>query len=226
MKSHKKLENPIWNSLSETHKQYALDFGNIKFYHPDYSPFGALQHDTNDVEAITEYSKLLGNFLIVGHKPKLPSNVVLKSELIGLQMILEQNIELNIKESIRKLNESHLHEVIQLVKLVYPEYFKKKTFFMGNYYGIFINQKLVAITGERMQMDDYIEVSAVITHPEHTGKGYAKQLIKHTVDHIFNRNKIPILHVAESNVGPINLYKTLGFITRRKMSFWNISRNL
>jgi len=226
MKNHKKLDNPVWNSLSEIQKDYALDFGNIKFYHPDYAPFGALQHETNDVEAIVEYSKLIENFLIVGNKPKLPSSTVLKSELIGLQMILEQDIELDIKETIIKLDASHLEEVIKLVKLVYPEYFKKRTFFMGNYYGIFKNNDLVAITGERMQMDEYIEVSAVVTHPEHTGNGYAKQLIKHTVDHILNQGKTPILHVAESNLGPVQLYKTLGFKIRSKMSFWNISKSL
>jgi len=224
MKNHKKLDNPVWNSLSETQKDYDLDFGNIKFYHPDYAPFGALEHDTNDIEAITVYSKLIEDFLIVGKKPQLPLGVYLKSELVGLQMILEQNIQLDINETIVKLNKSHLSEVLKLVHLVYPEYFKNKTFFMGNYYGIFKNQKLVAITGERMQMDDFIEVSAVITHPDHTRKGYSKQLITHTVNSIFSQAKIPFLHVAETNVNPIKLYEALGFKTRRKMSFWNISR--
>lgn len=224
MKSIEKLDNPVWYSLSETQKHHALDFGNIKFYNPEYAPFGALENDTNDIEAISKYSKFIDAFLIVGKKPQLPSDAYLKSELVGLQMILEQNIQLDIKETIVKLNQSHLNEVLRLVHLVYPEYFKNRTFFMGNYYGIFKNQKLVAITGERMQMDDFIEVSAVITHPDHTRKGYSKQLITHTVNSIFSQGKIPFLHVAESNVGPIKLYEILGFKTRRKMSFWNISR--
>jgi predicted GNAT family acetyltransferase len=73
-----------------------------------------------------------------------------------------------------------------------------------------------------MQMEDYIEVSAVITHPDHTGKGYAKQLVTHTVNAIFEQNKIPFLHVSESNVGAIRLYEKLGFQTRTKISVWNI----
>jgi predicted GNAT family acetyltransferase len=40
-------------------------------------------------------------------------------------------------------------------------------------------------------MNDLIEVSAVVTHPNHTGKGYAKQLVVHTVNEIFKQNKIP-----------------------------------
>jgi predicted GNAT family acetyltransferase len=75
-----------------------------------------------------------------------------------------------------------------------------------------------------MQMEDYIEVSAVITHPDHTGKGYAKQLVTHTVNAVFEQNKTPFLHVSESNVGAIKLYKKLGFQTRTKISIWNIAQ--
>jgi len=45
------------------------------------------------------------------------------------------------------------------------------------------------------------------------------------VNNIFNENKTPYLHVVESNIGAIGLYEKLGFVTRRKMSFWNISKN-
>ncbi|MEZ4957421.1 MAG: GNAT family N-acetyltransferase [Saprospiraceae bacterium] len=71
-------------------------------------------------------------------------------------------------------------------------------------------------------MEKFTEVSAVVTHPEHTGKGYAKQLIKHATDQIFKENKIPYLHVAESNIGAIKLYESWGFSERRKISFWNL----
>ena len=72
-----------------------------------------------------------------------------------------------------------------------------------------------------MKMNRYTEVSAVVTHPKHTGKGYVKQLIKRTTNQIFDENKIPYLPMAESNIGAIKLYEKLGFVTRRKISFWN-----
>ena len=137
-------------------------------------------------------------------------------------MIIHDRIEGNIEDQIVKLEEEHLDDLLELVKIVYPEYFKKKTAELGNYYGIYKNNQLVAVTGERMQMDEYTEVSAVITHPEHTGKGYAKQLVTHTANAIFAKNKTPFLHVAESNVGAIKLYEKLGFQTRAKISVWNI----
>ena len=77
-----------------------------------------------------------------------------------------------------------------------------------------------------MKMDNFTELSAIITHPEHTGKGYAKQLIAYASKKIFSENKTPYLHVAEDNTGAIKLYEKLGFSTRRKISFWNISTSV
>jgi predicted GNAT family acetyltransferase len=73
-----------------------------------------------------------------------------------------------------------------------------------------------------MKMNSYTEVSTVVTHPEHTNKGYAKQLITYTSNKIFRDNKIPYLHVANNNAHAIKLYEKLGFQTRRKISFWNL----
>lgn len=109
--------------------------------------------------------------------------------------------------------------------LVQPGYFMKNTSDLGNYHGIYKDEKLIAVTGERMKMNKYTEVSAVVTHPEYTGKGYAKQLITHTSNQIFSENKIPYLHVADTNIGAIRLYEKLGFRTRRKISFWNFAMN-
>jgi hypothetical protein len=67
----------------------------------------------------------------------------------------------SIIDTIIKLEESH-REDLGLVKIVYPAYFKSKTATLGNYYGIYKDNQLVAVTGERMQMNDFIEVSAVI----------------------------------------------------------------
>lgn len=217
-----KLDNPVWYSVSETHKSFGIDFGTTKFYHPDYCPFGGFVTADAIENSITEYAKLANNFFIIGQKPIVPDNLKLNNELICLQMIIHDKIELHFEDQIVKLKEEHLDDLLGLVKIVYPEYFKKKTAELGNYYGIYKNNQLVAITGERMQMNEYIEVSAVITHPEHTGKGYAKQLAAHTVNTIFEQNKTPFLHVAESNIGAVKLYENLGFHTRTKIGVWNI----
>jgi predicted GNAT family acetyltransferase len=90
---------------------------------------------------------------------------------------------------------------------------------MGTYFGIYSNKRLVAASGERVEMNSYSEVSAVVTHPNYRKRGYAKQLLKQTTDKIFSDNKIPILHVDENNIYAIQMYQQLGFITRRKTGF-------
>ena len=218
----KKLDNPVWFSLSETHQNFAVDYGSVKFYHPDYCPFGGFEKGNAIANSIDEYSAMVDSFFIVGEKPELSNLLKLNKELVCLQMIVCNPIDIAINDPIVKLTDEHIDALYELVNLVQPGYFKKKTALLGNYYGIFKNEELVSVTGERIQMNDFIEVSAVVTHPNHTGKGYAKQLVTHTVNEIFKQNKIPYLHVIEDNIGAIQLYEKLGFTIRRKISFWNI----
>ncbi|MBA3679757.1 MAG: GNAT family N-acetyltransferase [Bacteroidetes bacterium] len=217
-----KLDNPVWFSLAETHREFAIEHKNIKFYHPDFCPFGAFSDNEFIAEAIDKYSELVEDFYSVGEKPIFNSLIKIKKELICNQMILEKPILIEIKEEIITLNNEHVQDLFNLVNFVQPGYFKSKTSELGSYYGIYKNGRLIAVTGERMKMNSYTEVSAVVTHPEYTGKGFARQLIAHTTNKIFAQNKIPYLHVAESNVGAIKLYEKLGLNRRRKISFWNL----
>jgi ribosomal protein S18 acetylase RimI-like enzyme len=223
-KGSNKLDNPVWHSLSESHKEYAIAYNDILFYDPEYCPFGAALNTKKSSNAIAHYFKLASNFFIVGEKPEIPAHLKIENELVCLQMIIWEPINIPISDTIIKLEESQREDLLGLVKIVYPEYFKSKTATLGNYYGIYKDNQLVAVTGERMQMNDFIEVSAVITHPNYLGKGYAKQLVAHTADAILNQNKTAFLHVYEKNFGAIKLYEKLGFETRRKISFWNITK--
>ena len=225
MKMYEKLDNPVWHSLSETHKDLSIDYHNIKFYQPAYCPFGGFIDNNNVASRIDEYSKLINNLFVVGEKPFFSNKLFLKKELICVQMVLEKKTEAGIEEDLIKLDNAFSGALSSLVNEVQPGYFKEKTNLMGDYFGIVKDGKLVAVTGERMKMKNFTEVSAVVTHPFYTGKGYASQLVGHTVNKIFDENKIPYLHVAETNLGAIRLYEKLGFTTRRKISFWNLQVN-
>ncbi|MCW3091931.1 MAG: Acetyltransferase [Ferruginibacter sp.] len=220
----KKLDNPVWFSLSETHRNFSIDYNHIKFYHPDYCPFGGFEKVKSIAKPLDEYSASVDNFFIVGEKPGLSNQLVLRKESVCLQMIITHRIEIEIKDRIIKLTSDHTDSLFQLINLVQPGYFRRKTALLGNYFGIFKNDELIAVTGERMKMDGFVEVSAIVTHPSQTGQGYAKQLIAHTVNNIFDQNVKPYLHVVEDNYGAIQLYEKLGFTTRRKISFWNIQK--
>ena len=218
-----KLDNPAWYSLTETHQAFAIEYPGIKFYLPAYCPFGGFINAEDALSGIDKYSSLSANFYVIGDRPSINTNLKLRKELVCDQMVLDMPCKIEIKETIIELQANQGNDLFELVNSVQPGYFKEQTSQLGSYFGIYKNGQLIAVAGERLKMNSYTEVSAVVTHPEHTGKGYAKQLIAHTTNKIFGENKTPYLHVAENNRGAIALYQQLGFVTRRKISFWNLS---
>lgn len=225
MNSHK-LDNPAWYSLTETHQDFAVDYGSIKFYKPAYCPFGGAINDHVISANIAEYASIVDQFFVIGNKPYINEKIKIVGELVCDQMILDKKIVIQSTENIVELDtDEQRNQLFKLINLVQPGYFKEKTADIGTYYGIYKDEQLIAVAGERMKMYDYTELSAIVTHPDHTGRGYASQLISHASNMIFNDSKIPYLHVATHNANAIRLYEKLGFVTRRKLSFWKMSSN-
>jgi GNAT superfamily N-acetyltransferase len=220
-----KLDNPVWFSLSETHQAFSIGGGNIRFYRPDCCPFGGVVHDEDIAGTIDAYSHKAVEFFIVGDRPRLPATVILKTELVCDQMVLYRGISIQSPVKVVNLREEHRDVLFRLVNSVQPGYFMQQTFLLGRYYGIFADGRLVAVSGERMKMNGYTEVSAVVTLPGYTGKGYASSLVAHTVNEITREGRVPYLHVASGNKRAISLYEKLGFQFRRKISFWNLKRS-
>lgn len=218
-----KLDNPVYHSLNEFHQKFCLNFGGTKFYTPEVAAFGGSASISKENE-IAEYAKRCDDFLIFGAKPDLGNIKTEFSQLVCDQYILEDKIELDFNEEILQLHEEHNEELFLFIQKFYPYYFKKRTSELGRYFGIFKDGKLVAVTGERMQMNDMSEVSAVITDIDYLGKGYAKQLVAFVSGKIFEDNKTPFLHVAESNLGAKKLYEKLGFQLRGKINLWGIKK--
>ncbi|MFC5044346.1 GNAT family N-acetyltransferase [Aquimarina hainanensis] len=217
------LDNPVWYSLQQTHHELGVFYKDIAFYHPDFCPFGGVFKPSEMITALSEYSKHTTDFYVVGTSPSCPPHLTVCKELICNQMVLDSPIPIIHTHTTTALGTEHHQDLFDLVNTVQPGYFKKYTCRMGQYYGIYIDNILVAVTGERMKMNQFTEVSAVVTHPDHTGNGYAKQLVAKTANAIFAQNKIPYLHVASTNIGAIRLYEKLGFRTRRQISFWQLS---
>ncbi len=220
-----KLDNPVWYSLEETHKSFSIDMGNSRFYHPDFCPFGGFMNDEDLADQIDRYAALAPNFYIVGQSPLYHPSLRLHRELVCDQMLPESPITTERNEGIVPLGPANRDDLFHLVNLAQPGFFRTRTAELGAYFGIYENGQLIAATGERMKMNAYTEVSAVVTHPDHTGKGYAKKLVAYTINNIFKENKIPYLHVTDTNARAIHVYEQLGFKTRRKMRFWHLVKN-
>lgn len=220
---YEKLDNPVYHSLTEYHHEFCLHFGDSTFYNPEVASFGGALKSISEKQVL-EYGKLCDDFLIFGAKPDLGNKTTELSQLVCDQYVLETQIKIDLQEDILLLGEKDHEELLAFVKKFYPYYFKNRTPELGRYFGIFKEDKLVAVTGERMQMDDMTEVSAVITDIDHLGKGYAQQLVAFVSQKIFEDGKTPFLHVAENNIGAKKLYEKLGFAHRGKINLWGIKR--
>jgi ribosomal protein S18 acetylase RimI-like enzyme len=105
-------------------------------------------------------------------------------------------------------------EMVELTALTKPGPFGSRTHELGCYVGIRDRGRLVAMAGERLKVPGYTEVSAVCTHPDYLGKGFAGILMLETMKRIRERGEKPFLHVRQDNTRAIQLYERLGFRTR------------
>lgn len=124
-----------------------------------------------------------------------------------------RSTEVNM-DAIIKLSVSDAGELSQLVNLVQPGFFKEKTSSLGDYYGIKKDGKLVAAAGERFNLKGFKELSAVCTHPDHTGNGYAQHLLNVLCNKNLAQKNTPFLHVVDTNIRAIQIYEHLDFETR------------
>lgn len=85
---------------------------------------------------------------------------------------------------------------------------------LGDFRGIFGGEELVAMAGERLRLDGYIEVATVCTHPAYRGRGYARAVAWAIAQGIAKSGSVPFLGVDDDNIPAIRLYEQLGFAHR------------
>ena len=94
---------------------------------------------------------------------------------------------------------------------------------MGRYCGIRASDgRLVAIAGERLRSTECTEISAVCTHPEFRGRGYARDLTTFLAAQILAAGKTPFLHVKSENGAKV-VYQKIGFRLRAEICLTVIS---
>ncbi len=221
------LQNPVFNALLSGDRQ--LSFGNekIKYFDEQVSPFAGFDHDYkngfNDL-----HDKLLPGREILYATPyliALPPGWELLHEIKGLQFVYQGVNEIKTESlNIHPLSAEHTEQMINLAALTKPGPFAQRTIEFGSYFGIFDDQTLVAMTGQRLHVKNFTEISAVCTHPGHLGKGYAFALLQHQLKLILRLKQQPFLHVRDDNKRAIALYERLGFSISRSMNFYFMKR--
>ena len=221
------LDNPVWNALISGNLSLADGNGEIRFFTKDVSPFVGLKSNSSLNfrhlhDSVTHQDPVI---LISNQKINIPDvwNVLYCIE--GFQMVYEQ-LELSNKATIAiiPLQKKHVPQMLALTKLTNPGPFAERTIDFGHYYGVFEEKELVAMAGQRLHVFGYAEISAVCTHPDHLGKGYARQLLKYQIQRIQATSGIPFLHVRSDNERAIKVYESLGFSTRTNVYFYVLKK--
>ncbi|MDT4871879.1 FR47-like protein [compost metagenome] len=124
----------------------------------------------------------------------------------------------------RPIGPEHLDQVLALAELTRPGPFGPRTIELGEYFGLFDGERLMAMAGERSFAETLREVSGVCTHPDFQGRGLARRLMLKLIARQLARGETPFLHVMSANTGALGLYQRMGFRTHREVVVRVIAR--
>jgi ribosomal protein S18 acetylase RimI-like enzyme len=219
------LDNPIWESLASRHRPLALRDGDAARYPPDVAPFLGVPVDGVDAAIALESLVPRGDtVLLLGQAPAEAEGWRMQQLALLAQMVCSAPIPEAGGPDLIELTEVHRADVLALTALVYPHYFRPRTVELGRYFGIYQEGRLAAMIGERMGMDRYTEISAVCTHPDFNGRGYARHLLTWLSNDVLRRGLTPFLHVSHDNRRAKELYAQNGYLLRRDIPFWSLRR--
>ncbi|HET6181770.1 MAG TPA: GNAT family N-acetyltransferase [Candidatus Sulfotelmatobacter sp.] len=214
------LENVIWHALTTRQTQFAEGGDGARRFVPEVGPLGAFcepgPQGYASLADVVGTSGSVGLFLDEPYAERPGWSFVVGAPL--LQMICDNGGAKGggtQAAEIVELGPQDSPEMIELTTLTKPGPFGPRTHELGAYVGIREDGKLVAMAGERLKVPGHTEVSAVCTHSEHTGKGYAGILMTEVMRRIRLRGETPFLHVRGDNVRAIAIYKRLGFRERK-----------
>jgi len=216
------LDNATWQALSTRQSHFNRGNEVVKYFPEEVAPFLALEHwDEKEKKAMLECMPAGREFFVLIARPvSLPEEVEIIRTVPVIQMVCEKLIPGTPRDiQTQPLTPEHVPQMIELTRLTRPGPFTERTIEFGNYFGVFEDGKLVAMTGERLKVNGYTEVSAICTHPAHLGKGYASHLLTQAARRIFDSGHMPFLHVLADNTGAVELYRKKGFYTRADVYF-------
>lgn len=221
----KELDNPFWSSLRSRHRALARSQGDAARYPAEFAPFLGVANAQADVaDALESLIDPGESVYLLGMAPTLPDGWRIEAYGPLAQMICTTPMPVVDGPEVTELSEAHRADVLALTALVYPHYFRPRTMELGRYFGIYQGGRLAAIIGERLGMDAYQEISAVCTHPDFNGRGYARRLLALLSNDNLERGRLPFLHVSHQNQRAKLLYEQAGYRLRRDIEFWSLSR--
>jgi ribosomal protein S18 acetylase RimI-like enzyme len=220
------LDHITWHALTGPHARFATGTDDARRYAPGFSPIvGFANAGRPNFAALVEYCEPGEHFYCDGWSGAAPTDWHVDTESTMFKMLWDGAMPANDEapEAVR-LGPEHVSQALELAALTHPGPFGPRTIELGEYFGCFEGQGLVAMAGERMRAGPLREISGVCTHPDFQGRGFARRLMIKLIRRQMQRNEIPFLHVMRDNDRAHGLYERMGFRDYRESVIRVVSR--
>lgn len=207
------LDNIAWHTLSGEHARFSAGTGTARRYAEGFSPIvGFVDNTRPDFDALARFCAPGEHFYCDGWSGAAPAGWCVEAESTMFKMVWQAPMPAadEAPEAVR-LGTPHAAQALELAALTRPGPFGLRTIELGEYFGCFGGERLVAMAGERMCAGPLREISGVCTHPDHQGRGLARRLMIKLLRRQMQRGETPFLHVMRDNTGARRLYERMGF---------------
>src|ERR1700761_3444052 len=158
------MDNQAFNALATGNKHLAGGNDRVKFFDKSVSPFAGMDdYSDENFEALHSMLPHDGPILVVTPKQlTIPACFNVLDVIHGMQMVYEGGPVMYMENAeMVDLADDDIPQMLALTKLTNPGPFAERTIDFGHYEGIFEDDQLVAMAGQRMLAFNYAEVSAV-----------------------------------------------------------------
>jgi GNAT superfamily N-acetyltransferase len=208
------LHNIVWHALVGSQARFAAGAGDARRYQRGVTDLiGFADAAAPDFAALRPHCDTGERFYCLGWTGPEPAGWAVEREARIVKMVWdapEAPSPTGAPEPVA-LGAHHQTQAQALAELTQPGPFGARTLELGEYFGVFDGDALVAMAGERMHADRLREISAVCTHPQHQGRGLARALMLHLMRRELARGETPFLHVLGRNAVALGLYRRMGF---------------
>lgn len=224
---HQLLDNIAWNTLSGPHAKYATGTDRARRYAPGFSPIvGFANAEHPDLDALTPYCEPGDHFYCMDWSGTAPAGWRIDLDSTMFRMVWAGGAVPDDDQAFDAvaLGPEHAAQAVALAALTRPGPFGSRTPELGDYFGCFEGERLIAMAGERMCAGALREISGVCTHPDFQGRGLARRLAAKLIRRQLLRGETPFLHVMRDNESAHRLYAGMGFRDHREAVVRVISR--
>jgi ribosomal protein S18 acetylase RimI-like enzyme len=221
------LDNIVWHCLIGPQAQASAGNDTARRYAAGFSPIVAFADaERPDFTALESVCDPGEHFYCAGGPVPAAAGWQVDDETTMFQMVWDAPEPAADDElAAVRLGARHVPQILALVELTKPGPFGPRTIELGDYFGCFDGERLVAMAGERMHAGSLREISGVCTHPDFQGRGLARSLMLLLLRRQLQRGQRPFLHVMRDNVNARGVYRRMGFREHQELVVRVLSRS-